>query len=113
MPLTTSSTITMKTERMTNPTCPYSHYEPCPIDSPDDLREIINHIHSAFCPLGSICDIPEHAHECLHSAAEILHCTDGDTQKAKDIIWAFTRAYEVCGGEGAVLWPMLGTLGQF
>jgi len=96
-----------------NPTCPYSHYEECPIDSPDDLQEVINYIHMICCPLGSLCGIPDHAHACQYSAAEILHCTDGDVQKAKDAIWAFTRAYEACGGEGVQLWPMLATLGRF
>ncbi len=96
------------------PTCPFEHWtRDCPIESADDLQEVINYLHTICCPLGSVCDIDVHARECRESAAEILHSTNGDVYKARDAIWAFTRAYAACGGEGVVLWPMLATLGQF
>jgi hypothetical protein len=44
---------------------------------------------------------------CRFSAAESLHSTDGDVEKARDAIWAFTGAYEACGGKAVKFWPWL------
>jgi hypothetical protein len=88
--------------------CPYSHYyEPCPIESPADLEEVINYVHTTVCALGNLCDIEAHSNTCRFSAAEILHSTDGDVEMARDAVWAFTRAYEDCGGKAVKFWPWL------
>ena len=86
---------------------------PCPIQSPEDLKEVMNYLHNIMCALGSVCDIEDHVRVCQHSAAEILHCTNGNVESARDAIWATTRAYEECGGKAVELWPMLGTMGGF
>jgi hypothetical protein len=93
--------------------CPYSHYEPCPIESPDELANVMNYLHTTVCPLGDLCDIEKHLDECRFSAAEILHCTNGSVDAARDVIWAFTRSYETCGGEAVKFWPMLRALDHF
>jgi hypothetical protein len=93
--------------------CPYSHYtEECPVD-PDDLAVVINYLHNIVCALGSVCDIEAHVQVCQGSAAEILHCTNGDVDKARDAIWAVTRAYEAGGGNAVVFWPWLRSMGGF
>jgi hypothetical protein len=94
--------------------CPYSHHlEDCPIVDPEDLAIVINYLHNITCALGSVCDIDDHQRICQGSAAEILHCTNGDPDKARDAIWATTRAYEAGGGNAVVLWPWLRTMGGF